>query len=788
MIRICLLSISICMLLFAPLHADITGRIVDNATQPISGAVITSAQTGTKDISKADGTFQLVTSTDNATIPRSFTPLAKSGLQSYTLYTLSGKVLSSWQINDGNAVVHIRNAVREMPAQAFILQIEANGTARRYKAFTIGNSLYLDNDQINRGTNHSVSLAKSAATNDTLIITKSGYYDKRVPVSSSDANLGDIVLNKQDASGTTIQVPSQHATIQAAINAASAGDVIVVADGTYYECLDVNKPVHIKAANPGGAIITNAHKDKVTWTSQGNNEWSASGITWPVHYLMVDNTHCFDFRDKKHFDSKTSGQYWGKAWQKDGAANLSGIKHAFAWDKGANKLYLRLPDSRDPNNSNVEFNSSDQSVWDGSNTTWSSNKAYTVLQQDVGTEQEKLWSVPNNDVRSGQYPVCFKYNSTCNYYAFIRSCQVLIELNADNITIEGFQLRIGWKVVVDANNTNGCAVKDCYFIGYQHAINSGYRCTNFSVTNCEMDGGNNVKTGVNHSNNHMNNHSAFINPILYKGTGLIFQHNFVYQGFDGFHPRGRHKDFSDVPDMQSDVGYNVWYDFRDNALEFDGVNYQCNIRAHHNLIGGSTTEYIAYTTTDKGTLLVDHNLLHGGGRGIFKLSDPNYGAIQFVHNTHISSSSANRKAAFHNANTIFENNIVCSGDDGQDVTPNSYGDFFPTQYNVCFDADGGASWISSAFKGKTANPGLINTFQLPSGSSSAKGSAINKDSKYHHKTMGSATDCGALEAEQTIDDWKTLFGHCGPTWISGYTSDKAPNRPTLTVDKKWGGW
>nr|MDO8083115.1 right-handed parallel beta-helix repeat-containing protein [Candidatus Freyarchaeota archaeon] len=61
---------------------------------------------------------------------------------------------------------------------------------------------------------------------------------------------------------STIIVPDNYSTIQAAVNAASNGDIIIVRDGTYTENVDVNKSLIIKSENGAEATIVQAANQK----------------------------------------------------------------------------------------------------------------------------------------------------------------------------------------------------------------------------------------------------------------------------------------------------------------------------------------------------------------------------------------------------------------------------------------------------------------------------------------------------------------------------------------------
>ena len=107
------------------------------------------------------------------------------------------------------------------------------------------------------------------------------------------------------AAADTLQVPQEYPTIQAAVNAAGAGDIIEVGSGTYPENVIVNKTVTIKGDSATTTIVDGGGKDMVFNVQEDNvelsdltirNGGSYSGVTIydPYNGLTIRNTRVID--------------------------------------------------------------------------------------------------------------------------------------------------------------------------------------------------------------------------------------------------------------------------------------------------------------------------------------------------------------------------------------------------------------------------------------------------------------------------------------------------------------
>ena len=572
-------------------------------------------------------------------------------------------------------------------------------------------------------------------------------------------------------------------SIQSVIDRAAPGDTIVLEDGLYHGALSIDKSLTLRARHGGEATITNRHPGPVVWRrAPGDGRtWFARGIDWPVHGMRVEGLHAFDYRTKRNFDTRTCGPYWSKGWQ-GGLAQYTAPPIYFARDAAGDTLWLRLHDDRNPNDLDIAFNSADV---DGR----------TLVQKDLGTywNQQQIVTISSDPP---VHPITMWYAGKPDKPGaprridFPKICGIVIDINADNVTLEGLRISMAPTVGVEVNNSRHVTIRDCCFRGYQFAVNTGYECTHLTVEHCEMDGGRMISFGGNKNvTNHMWNHCTYVNPVKFNGTGLTFRHNYVYEGFDLFHPRGRHRDFPHVPDLRSDVAYNVWHNAIDNALEFDGVEALMNMRVHHNLVLQDYDALAITTTENGGPLTIDHNIFWPGGGRLMKLvgTGRQNSGVEFVHNTYFTGSTCSHNTF---ADSIFENNIMISAGRRQGCwSARRLGDFFPTRYNLLHEGQN----YTTGFEGLTADPRFgrtPETFFLLRKDSPAVDAGVCREGYYQQNVADGKPDLGAIEHGRTIEDWRRAFGHAGPRWITAdNAAEKAPHRPAWPpeLDKRWGG-
>ena len=84
------------------------------------------------------------------------------------------------------------------------------------------------------------------------------------------------------AFGATIHVPADQPTIQAGIDAASAGDIVVVAEGTYTENVTfLGKAITVRADAGAGAVVIDGNQagSVVTFATAESSESVLDGFT-----------------------------------------------------------------------------------------------------------------------------------------------------------------------------------------------------------------------------------------------------------------------------------------------------------------------------------------------------------------------------------------------------------------------------------------------------------------------------------------------------------------------------
>ncbi len=97
-----------------------------------------------------------------------------------------------------------------------------------------------------------------------------------------------VTVHLQESSLTSVRrVPSQYPTIQAAIDAASPGNLIIVAPGTYNENIVMHKPLRLQGSGAGATLI-NGNPDPLDRLQAWHDKVNSFGAIQLANFLLKD--------------------------------------------------------------------------------------------------------------------------------------------------------------------------------------------------------------------------------------------------------------------------------------------------------------------------------------------------------------------------------------------------------------------------------------------------------------------------------------------------------------------
>ncbi len=565
--------------------------------------------------------------------------------------------------------------------------------------------------------------------------------------------------------GEVIVRPGQ--SIQQAIDEAQSGDKVILRDGVYHECIEINKPIHLKAEHGGKVTITNAYDGKLKFKKEPESEdlYSAK-VKWPVRWVMAGDRNLYNYVKLDNLNTFIADPNYCRL-----NTPGHGFREGFAWVEG--RLYLRMKNGQNPNNTKIEINSADM---DGR----------IELLKNNGLEAfEKFYRPDTTELRL----VYKDWVWIVNYWPEVG---VIASVNTDNVTIEGLRFHLAPDVAIDVKKGDNITIRDCFFEGYQYAVNTWEHTSNITVEYCEFSGGRLYERLINSKAHRDTIYFANleINTVAQKGSGFVFRHNYVYEGFDGIQPRGVAAELiSTVKDIPSDISYNVFINFIDNNVESDGWDRLMNVRIHHNLVFDGLC-LLSVAPTQRGPLQIDHNLFYsspekGINRGVLiKHSQPAgvlkpFTGLTVVHNTFVLPRQNIQPVRddFTYKDNIVENNIMVVNRSNPWDAPG----YTPSKYNLVHGGHVSEEHLPQCIH---ADPKFVRfkpiDFRL-SADSPAMGAGINRDDQYQHNSKD-CTDLGAIEYGGNWD-----FPKPGPRWA---TDENMPQRPEWpkSISPKWGGF
>jgi len=146
-------------------------------------------------------------------------------------------------------------------------------------------------------------VAESTAQNPSFTYATAGVYTVKLTVNNSagsSVKTKSNLITVREPWNVDVEGSGDYATIQEAVNAAAAGDTIIVKGGTYTENININKSLTLRSETPLGAIVNPASDESVSllflsnvvidgFVISGSDTFPLFGITGGTYCTFTNN-------------------------------------------------------------------------------------------------------------------------------------------------------------------------------------------------------------------------------------------------------------------------------------------------------------------------------------------------------------------------------------------------------------------------------------------------------------------------------------------------------------------
>ena len=401
----------------------------------------------------------------------------------------------------------------------------------------------------------------------------------------------------------TIYVPDDYEKIQWAVDNATAGDTIVVRDGTYVENIDINKPhLTIKSENGSANCVVKA---------ANSND--------PVFYVNADNVTIKGFTV-----TGATGYYYGYYYPKAGIylynSNYSRIEDVNASDN-SHGIYLRYSNNNIITNNNISSNNYDGiHLYDSSNNIITNNN---ISNNDDGIDLDSSSNsiITNNNILNNDDGIDLDYSNnntiTNNIVSNNDNGIYLRYSNNNTITNNNASLNYWDGIYLDSSSNNiitNNIVSNNYDGIYLWSLSNNNTIANNNILNNDdgiyLDSSNNIITNnivsnngygislYDSSNNIITNNNISLNYwdgiifLHYSSNNIITNNNISSNNYDGICLWYSSNNIIYLNNFVNNIKDNVYSSSSTNIWNSTSkITYTYNGKTYTNYLGNYWSDY-----------------------------------------------------------------------------------------------------------------------------------------------------------------------------------------------------